>query len=345
MTVRYHQRGGKRIVPDYLCQKDGIARGQSPCQRIPGRDLDAAVTALLLETVSPQMVAQVLRIQDELLERADEAHRLRQRLIERAQYEADLAQRRYLKVDPNNRLVAGVLETEWNEKLKALANAREAAEQHRLQDQVQMSEQAREEILKATSTFASIWSNPRTSDRERKRIIGLLIEDVTLQKQDVISAHIRFKGGATRSIRVSLPPPFNQSRLTPADTLAKIDQLLDFHTDAEIAEKLNAQGQRTYAGLPFQANHVSQLRRKHGLKDRFTRLREAGLLTVEELAETYGVKPQTIWRWYHHGLIQGECYNDRGSRLFRPFEAGLPVELDGELPNDGHPGQEVQYAM
>ena len=243
MPVRYHQRGGKRIVPDYLCQKDGIAYGKPPCQRIPGRDLDAAVTALLLETVSPQMVAQVLKIQDELVERAEEAQRLRLRLIERAQYEADLAQRRYLKVDPDNRLVAGVLETEWNEKLKALANAREAAEQHRLQEQARISEQAREEILRATSTLANIWRDPRTSDRERKRIVRLLIEDVTLRKLDVISAHIRFKGGAVRSIRVPLPPPFHQSRLTPADTLEKIDHLLDFYTDAEIAEKLNAQGQ------------------------------------------------------------------------------------------------------
>jgi len=346
MTVRYHRRGGKRIVPDYLCQKDGIARGKSPCQRIPGRDLDAAVTALLLEIVSPQMVAQTLKIQDELVERAEEAQRLRQRLVERAQYEADLAQRRYLKVDPDNRLVASVLEAEWNGKLRALADAREAAEQHRCQDQMRMSEQAREAILKATHTFGAIWRDPRTPDRERKRIVRLLIEDVTLQKLDVITAHIRFKGGATRSIRVPLPPPFNQSRFTSCDNLAEIDRLLDFHTDAEIAEKLNAQGQRTFAGLLFQANRVSQLRRKHDLKDRFTRLREAGLLTAEELAEKWRVTPQTIWRWYHCGLVRGECYNDRGSRLFIPLESGLPAgDVACPLFNDDHPIEEVQYAM
>ena len=39
MTVRYHQRAGSRIVPDYLCAHKSIEQGDSPCQRIPGSDL------------------------------------------------------------------------------------------------------------------------------------------------------------------------------------------------------------------------------------------------------------------------------------------------------------------
>jgi DNA invertase Pin-like site-specific DNA recombinase len=98
MTVRYHRRGGQRIVPDYLCQRQGIARGLAPCQRVPGRDLDAAVGRLLVEVITPQSIAVTLALQDELVGRAAEADRLRQRQVERAQYEADLAQRRYLRV-------------------------------------------------------------------------------------------------------------------------------------------------------------------------------------------------------------------------------------------------------
>jgi hypothetical protein len=134
MTVRYHQRGGQRIVPDYLCQRDGIARGTAPCQRAPGRDLDAAVDALLAEVVTPQAIAVTRSLQDELLARAAEAERLRQQQVARAQYEADLAPRRSLRVDPDNRRVAEVLEAEWNAKLRALAAAREAAEQGRQRD-------------------------------------------------------------------------------------------------------------------------------------------------------------------------------------------------------------------
>src|SRR5579859_3297848 len=124
MTVRYHQRGGQRIVPDYLCQHKSIEHGRSPCQRVPGSALDQAIGALLLERVTPEALALTLAVQEEVVQRADEAQRLRHLQVEWAQYEADLAQRRYLKVDPDNRLVARVLEAEWNTKLRELEAAR-----------------------------------------------------------------------------------------------------------------------------------------------------------------------------------------------------------------------------
>lgn len=108
MTVRYHQRGGQRIVPDYLCQSKSVEQGRAPCQRIPGSDLDRATGALLAERVTPEALDLTVAVQDELIQRAEEARRLRHLQVERAQYEADLAQRRYLKVDPDNRLVASV---------------------------------------------------------------------------------------------------------------------------------------------------------------------------------------------------------------------------------------------
>jgi DNA invertase Pin-like site-specific DNA recombinase len=320
MSVRYHQRGGQRIVPDYLCQRVAIARGVAPCQRVPGRDLDRAIADILVEVVTPETIALTLAVQDELVARATEAARLRQLQVERAQYEAELAQRRYLRVDPDNRLVADVLEAEWNAKLRALAQAREAAEQHQQQDQLRLSATEQEMIRDLPRHFTHFWHDPQTTDRERKRVVRLLIEDVTVTKADHMVAYIRFKGGATRTLTVPLPPPFTQSRLTPAETLAAIDQLLDTSTDSEVAVQLNARGYRTFVGLPFQASHVSQLRRAHGLKDRWTRLREAGLRTAEEVAASLDVTAQTIWRWYHRGWLTGVRYNDRGTCLFVPLD-------------------------
>jgi len=318
MTVRYHQRSGQRIIPDYVCQRAGTARAETPCQRILGRDLDRAIATLLLEVVTPEAIAVTLAVQDELLARAVEAERLRQLQVVRAQYEADLAQRRYLRVDPDNRLVAEVLEAEWNAKLRALAEAQAVADQQRVQDQLELSTTERLTIAELPQAFARFWHNPRTTDQERKRVVRLLIEDVTVEKADQIIAHVRFKGGASRTLTIALPPPFTQSRLTSAKTLSAIDQLLETYTDREVAEQLNAQGERSFAGLPFQAMHVSQLRRNHGLKDRYTRLREAGMLSAEELARQLGVRVQTVWRWYHEGQIEGARYNDRGSCLFLP---------------------------
>jgi hypothetical protein len=279
--------------------------------------------------VTPQVLALTLAVQEELVSRAAEAQRLRHLQVERAQYEADLAQRRYLKVDPDNRLVASVLEAEWNTKLRELEEARAIEEQHNQSDQHQVSSEERAEIAQVPARFRQFWTDPKTTVRQRKRAMRFLIEDVTVLKTEQIVAHIRFKGGATQTITVPLPPPFAQSRLTAPSTLAAMDRLLEEYTDTEVAEQLNAQGYRTFDGLLFQGTHVYQLRRHHGLADRYARLRAQGMLTAEELAPSYGVTAQTIWRWYRQGRIAGMRYNDRGSCLFLP-KASQPLLTDSQ---------------
>jgi DNA invertase Pin-like site-specific DNA recombinase len=320
MTVRYHQRSGQRIIPDYVCQRAGIAQAASPCQRILGRDLDQAIAGLLPEVVTPETIALTLAVQDDLVAQAAEAERLRQLQVQRAQYEADLAQRRYLRVDPDNRLVAEVLESEWNAKLRALATAQEVVEQQRAQDQYQLSATERTQMTALPDAFSHFWQSSHTTARDRKRVVRLLIADVTVIKAEEITAHVRFTGGASRSFSIPLPPPFTESRLTPVETLVAIDRLLESSTDAETAEQLNREGYQTFGGLPFEAMHVSQLRRHHGLKSRYTRLRESGMVTVEELASRLNVQEATIWRWYRNGQLQGARYNDRGSCLFEPLD-------------------------
>lgn len=321
MTVRYHQRGGQRIIPDYLCQSKSIEQGEHPCQRLPGSGLDRAIGVLLGERVTPETLTLTLAVQDELVSRAAEAQHLRHLQVERAQYEADLAQRRYLKVDPDNRLVATVLEAEWNAKLRELEEARAIEEHYNQSDQHQVSTEERAEIAGVPERFRQFWDDPKTTARQRKRAVRLVIEDVTVHKTDHLVAHIRFKGGATQTISVALPPPFAQSRLTAPETLVAMDRLLEEYTDAGVAEQLNQQGYHTFDGLHFQSIHVYQLRRHHGLPDRFARLRAQGLPTADELAHSYGVTAQTIWRWYRQGHIVGVCYNDRGSCLFLPLES------------------------
>jgi hypothetical protein len=316
MTVRYHLRGGQRIIPDYLCQRKSIQQGEHPCQRIPGADLDRVIGALLVEHVTSETLALTMAVQEQIIQRAAEAQRFRHLQVERAQYEADLAQRRYLKVDPDNRLVACVLEAEWNAKLRELEAARAIEEQDNQNDQHQVSAQECAQIEEVPERFRQFWNDPTTTVRQRKRAIRLLMEDVTVHKADQIVAHLRFKGGATQTITVALPPPFAQSRLTAPEILEAIDRLLNEYTDTQVAQQLNQQGYRTFDGLLFQSMHVSQLRRHHGLADRYARLRAQGMLTAEELAQRYGVTAQTIWRWYRQGRIAGVCYNDRGSRLF-----------------------------
>ncbi len=133
-----------------------------------------------------------------------------------------------------------------------------------------MSQQERQHLGEIPERLAQFWQHPQTSARDRKRVVRLLIEDVTLLTAEQIVAHIRFKGGATQTLQVPFPPPFAQSRLTAPQTLEVMQQLLHDLTDAQTAEQLNALGYPTFTGLPFHATHVAQLRRHHGLTDRYT---------------------------------------------------------------------------
>ena len=280
MTVRYHHRGGP-TVPEYLCQNEAINTATSSrCQTIPGAGLDRAVAALLLDTLTPVALEVALSVAAELDQRAEEADTLRRTHVERARHEAELARRRYLSVDPDNRLVADTLEADWNEKLRALAQAQDDYEHARENGNGRLSDEQRTKVMALASDFPRLWNDPATPQRERKRMVRLLIEDVTLTRDQQITAHARLKGGQTHTLTVPLPPPVWQARQTNPDTFKLIDQLLDDHTDAQTAEQLNQAGRRTGTGQPFTALSIIRLRQDHNLASHRQRLRARGLLTV-----------------------------------------------------------------
>jgi DNA invertase Pin-like site-specific DNA recombinase len=325
LGVRYHQRRGQ-LVPDYVCQHETIQQGRPPCQVIPGAAVDAAIGDLLVATVTPQALELALAVQGEVVARAAEADHLRQQQVVRARYEADLAQRRYLRVDPDNRLVADVLEAEWNARLRTLAEVQEAAERHRQAGPRVLTAAEQAAVLALATDFPRLWRDPRTPDRERKRMVRLLIEDVTLHRAAGLTVGVRFKGGATQTLTVPAPRPVTHSRRTDQATVDEIDRLLDDHTDAEIAAALNARGRRSFDGKPFHALMVAGIRQRHRLADRFSRLRARGLLTVTELAAELGVGPETVERWRDGGLLQAERYNDKGECLYQRPAGPVPVK-------------------
>lgn len=317
MSVHYYRQHGQ-LVPEYCCQREGIQHAQPSCQRVMGSGLDRAVGDLLVDTVSPLALEVSLSVQDELRARADEADRLRRQQVERARYEAELAQRRYLRVDPDNRLVADSLEAEWNHKLRALAAAQEDYERRRDAATDALSDEQRQQVLALATDFPRLWCTPATPHRERKRIVRLLLEDVTLSKGDELVAQVRFRGGATHTIRLPRPHPASQlHRLDPA-VLPLIDRLLNDHTDTEIAGILNADGFQPGVVGKFTPWMVWRLRKKHGLESRFSRLRRQGLLTLAEMAAALSVHPATVQKRQVRGQLRAVTYNDKGQRLYSP---------------------------
>jgi hypothetical protein len=146
----------------------------------------------------------------------------------------------------------------------------------------------------------------------------LLLDDVTLVKTDRIQLHVRFRGGQTASLTVPIPPPAWQARQTSPNALAALDRLLDEHTDAQAAQRLNAAGYRSGENRPFTARIVLHLRRAHQLPSHAERLHAAGMLTLGEIAAQLAVSTSTIKAWHHAGLLIARQANDKNERLYRP---------------------------
>lgn len=331
MTVRYHSRTGRQI-PDYVCQRDGIEHGRPVCQSVNGEQIDNRIGDLLIETMTPLALDVALAVQEELHTRMEEVDRLRRKQVERARYDADLAQRRYMHVDPANRLVADSLEAEWNNKLRALNEAQQEYERLRQTDRIVADESQRARIAELARDFPTLWRDPNTPDREKKRIVRLLLEDVTLIKGDRIAVHVRFKGGATRSLSLPLPLGAPELRRTGDEVIREIDRLLDTHSETEIAPILNQLHLRSGSGQPFTPMSVHNLRRHRGIRSRFQRLREKGLLTVEEIAQRLNIAPSVVKEWRDKGLLRAHRYNDKDQCLYESPDDDLPGKFKKKRP-------------
>lgn len=323
MMVSYHHRQGK-LSPNYECSVEATAKGERPCQRIPGGGIDEAVGRLLVQSVTPLALEVALNVQSEIQGRLAEAQRLRQQQVQRAQYEAERAQLRYMRVDPNNRLVADTLETQWNEKLRLLAQAKEECQKQQQLDAAQLTEEQRSKILALAGDFPRVWQDPNTPDRERKRMARLLLEDVTLKRGQDISVQVRFKGGALQELHLPLPVPVTVSRRTNPEIIAELDRLFDEHSEGEIAQILNQRGWRSSTGQPFSRTLIQGLRRTYRLKSRFARLQAQGLLTARQIEQMIGHRTNRAKYWLKAGVLKvvklGQHY---GYLYFKPTQEEL----------------------
>jgi len=233
-------------------------------------------------------------------------------------YEVELARRRYMHVDPEHRLVADSLEAEWNGKLREYAQVKQDFERKRAAERKMLDDHSRAKIASLATDFAKLWNDPRTSQRERKRMLRLLIEDVTLIKNEAISVHVRFKGGAAKSLQLPKPLKSWQAWTTNPQVVSEIDHLLEQHTHRQVANILNEGGYVSGQGKPFDARRIGKIQRAYGLDSRFKRLQAAGFLTAKQLAAKLGMTSSRVRaRRAKGGLnLKTVRLNDTGQYLY-----------------------------
>lgn len=328
MRVRY-QRVASALEPYYVCLAAAAHHADKPCQSIHGCDVDTAISALLLQTVAPAAIEVALAVEDEIAGRVEQADAMRTKQLERARYDAELARRRYMNVDPANRMVADALEADWNARLRQLDSLQQEHERQRKADQRLLADEARARIRALAADFSVVWNDKRIESVERKRMLGLLIEDVTLIKAEQIAVHVRFRGGQTTSLMVDKRKPIALIRKTLTEVVAKIDELLETCSDRQVAARLNELGYKNWRGESFTHKKVINIRNAYKLKSRFTRLRERGMLTANELAAQLGVCPTTIYQWGQSGFLRQHRYGNLHRCLFEPVGNVVLVKGQG----------------
>jgi hypothetical protein len=224
--------------------------------------------------------------------------------VERAREEAELAQRQYLLARPENRLVVDNLERQWNEKLMSLARAEEEYVRMSKSQSSALTEEDRDLIHAPASDLPRVWNDPNTPARDRKRMLRLLIEDVTLVKNHKIQIHIRWKAGATTSLERPLPLSAPDLVRTPAEIVELIRALATEQTDAQMARTLNARWLRTGRKHSFTRLIVRHIRSAYGIASYFQHLRSHGWLTVPEMAGQMKVHSSTAKRFAREGVLR-----------------------------------------
>ena len=328
LTVRYKgNKGNGGIYAIYECnyrKRDGLA--DTSCILVRADSLDQAISKRVLEVIKPEQIKIALEALEEVERRNDLIDKQWQMRIERAEYEAQLAQRRYEQVDPANRLVAATLESRWNDALmKVEQTKKELSEYQKKRALTATTAEQKEKVLALAKDLPQLWNSPTTKEKDKKHILRLFIKDITVEKLSemrLVILHVRWQGGACEDIKVNLPKPTNCRY--PEQIVETIKGLVGTLTDAQIAERLNEAGFLTVKGKAFTQSRINWIRYKYSIPS--GKLNCLDELTVKQVAEKFGVSLHVVYYW-----IQQELLEVRRTTSGAPYWIRLDKEKEKEL--------------
>jgi hypothetical protein len=341
-------RGPAKVAPNYYCQGSAeLVDGRGARHmNVGGQAIDAAVAEAFLTALAPAALHACLAAAQQLEDGHDAALAQHRRQAEQARYQATRAERRYRAVDPDNRLVARGLETEWNTALQQLADAEAELARRETTRPRTLSPAERAAILALGDDLEAVWAAPTTTDKDRKQLLRTLLDEVniTLRRDDPepgAGLVLRWKGGAISELTVPLRRPQPKIR-TSEDTVSLIRRLAVHYPDATIAGILNRQHRTTARGLSFTASRVASLRTHWHIPCHQPGgdPAEGELLNVTQAARELKIAPSTLLRWLNDGFVAGEQITPGA-----PWQIRLTSELRGMLTGNAPDGWlALQYA-
>ena len=326
ISVRYKGNGG--IYPTYECnwlRKEGIIT--TACLSVRCDILDEVISERALEVLKPRQIEIAIKAVEEL-EKRNEAVSIQWKMrIERIEYEAQLAQRRYEEVDPSNRLVAATLERRWNDALVQVEQVKEEYAKTRREDPVVVTAENRDRILALAKDLPRLWKSPTTEAKDRKRILRLIVKDITVEKkpgEKAVVLHIRWQGGAREDISINLPLNISERLRYPKEIVEEIRDMARELSDDDIAKGLNDKGLRSAKGKAFTPSMIKWIRYKHEIPT--PTLKRAGELTVKETSEKFKVSEYVVYYWIERGIVHARRLN-QGTPYWISIDSKKEAEL------------------
>lgn len=321
ITMRY--KISSSIHPIYHCiwaKNAGIS--EKTCLSVNSKYLDERVSQRVLEVLKPEQINLALKALHELDSRNESVSKQWEMKIQRAEYESQLAQKRYEQVDPFNRLVASTLEKNWNDKLVNLEEIKKEFSEYQNSNLLSITNEQKKELFEIAKDFPKLWESPSTQMKDKKRILRLLIKDITIEINDRnVILHIRWQGGAVEDIIVnSLSGRINYSQ----EIIEIIEKLSNEKDDEEISDELNKKGYSTGTGKLFTINTIKSIRQKYKILS--LKQRTSDNIKVKDIAKKFQVSNQTVYYWIDHGVI-----NAKRKRAGSHYSIVLPPEKEKEI--------------
>lgn len=303
LSVRYRGNGG--LYPMYQCHwkhREGLS--SRACLEVSSAPLDKAIAERVVGAITPVTIELALAALTNLEERDREIGAQWRMRIERVRYDADLAERRYEAVDPGNRLIAATLETRWNDAIQRMHDLEAELAAFERQVMRAVSAEQKRQILQLAGDFPRMWAASTTASRDRKRILRLLVRDITVTKTEepkVLGLHVRWQGGKTETLQVQLPQKRSDAIRYPTPFVARIRELADDHHDDEIVALLQSEGHKaSTTGKPITLGTIKWLRYKHHIA---APRPPDGTLNVRQVRERYGVSLWVVHYWIERGIV------------------------------------------
>lgn len=298
--------GSNGRVLRYSCKSGSTNHGTDPCISLAGLRLDRAVSAKVLEALQPVALEASFDAAHELARRDDEKRKAIELAVEKARYEVSRARRQYDAVDPENRLVAQLLEDRWEKALKEL-DAIECRLASLESSEQPLSEQQRARLLELATDLELLWDDPCASTSLKQRIIRTIIEEIVVDVQDSppeAVLHLHWAGGVHTTLRVPKNRKGRTQQCTARDVVELIRELAKVCRDRQLAQILNRLGYRTGSGNTWKEARVRSHRAYHEIP-RFDENNRKSWLTLTDAARELGVNASVVRRLLADGVLPG----------------------------------------